>query len=71
MAHNVMFTVPERPVGNADIEFVVDKDGKKLGTLRVSRGALVWIEADHTYGHKLGWSDFSDLMQTNGSNGHK
>jgi hypothetical protein len=71
MAHEVQFAVPSRPVGNADIEFSVKKDGKKFGTLCVSKGSIVWVEADHTYGSKIGWSKFSDLMKEHGTNGHK
>jgi hypothetical protein len=71
MAHEVKFAVPARPVGNADIEFSVTKDGKKFGTLRVSKGAVVWVKADHTYGSKMNWSQFSDVMHEHGTNGHK
>lgn len=71
MAHDVSFAVPDRPVGRADIEFKVQKDGAKFGTLRVSKGAIVWVEADHTYGFKMGWQQFSELMQKHGTNGHK
>ena len=69
--HDVKFTVPERPLGKADIEFEVKRDGKKFGTLKISKGSLVWVTADHTYGYKLSWTDFDDLARNHGKGGHK
>ena len=43
MVHVVTFSVPARTLGKADIEFVIRRDGTKFGTLRVSKGALVWV----------------------------
>ena len=34
--HDVSFTIPERGLGKADIEFKVKRDGKALGRLRIS-----------------------------------
>jgi len=69
--HQVRFTVPERPVGNSDIEFSITRDGAKFGKLRVSKGAIVWIPVNKTYGHKLGWAKFAELAVENGTDGHK
>jgi hypothetical protein len=65
--HDVVFTVPQRPLGKADIEFVIYQDGKKFGDLRVSKGALEWIPADKTYGTKFSWKQFNALAAENGS----
>jgi hypothetical protein len=43
--HDVRFTVPERPVGNVDIEFVVRRDGKKMGTLTTGSGKGVTCQS--------------------------
>jgi hypothetical protein len=43
MAHKVTFSLPERELGRADIEFLVKKDAEVLGTLKVSNGSLVWV----------------------------
>jgi len=43
MAHEVWFEVPQRELGRADIKFGVWQDGKKIGTLEVSKGSVVWI----------------------------
>jgi hypothetical protein len=66
MAYNVKFTVPSRDLGHADIKFDVNNGNGKLGTAKVSKGALVWVEKDHSYGYKLAWTDFAALMKENG-----
>lgn len=61
--HQVRFSIPERELGNADIEFRIKKNGKVLGTLRISKGALVWFTKDTSYGHKLSWTDLDTFMK--------
>jgi len=56
MAHEVTFTVPERPLGRRDIEFDVKRDGVMLGTLKVSKGGIVWRQRDNQYGYRLSWA---------------
>lgn len=62
--HEVKFSLPERELGKSDIEFKVKKDRKLVGTLRISKGALVWLPKDTTYGHKISWTDFDSIMKT-------
>ncbi len=64
--HNVKFTIPQRDLGRADIKLDVNTRGTKLGTLKISKGALVWVPKDHTYGRKLAWMDFGTLMERHG-----
>jgi hypothetical protein len=63
MAHNVKFSIPERDLGRADVEFKVAHGNSKLGTLKVSKGAIEWVEKDHTIGIKINWKDFDALMR--------
>ncbi len=65
MAHQVSFSVPNRPLGKSDVEFSVNKDGSRLGTLKVSNGSIVWFTAGTTYGHKMSWAKFDKLMNEN------
>jgi hypothetical protein len=51
--HDVTFTIPERGLGKADIEFKVKRNGSAFGRLRVSEGSLVWVPANKTYGYRL------------------
>jgi hypothetical protein len=61
--HKVMMTLPPREVKRADATFSVERDGKKLGTLEISNGSLVWFPPYNQYGLKVGWKKFHDLME--------
>lgn len=61
--HDVRFEVPRRPLGRADVRFVVKRNGAVLGTLTVSNGSVVWFPKGATYGCKMGWKRFDQLMQ--------
>ena len=61
MAYEVSFNVPERPLGKTDIRFVVRTEDGVLGTLRVSKGALVWYPKKTSYGHKVPWRSFAKI----------
>jgi hypothetical protein len=65
--HHVTFTVPERDLGKSDVEFDVKKDRTKLGKLKVSKGTVVWVPKDYTYGYKLGWAEFAALLEKHGA----
>ncbi len=67
MAHKVTFSLPERELGRADIEFLVRKDGGVFGKLLVSKGAVVWRKKwKSKRGKRLGWARFAQLMQEHG-----
>lgn len=66
MAHQVTFSVPERPVGRSDIEFDVRRDGVMLGTLKVSQGGIVWRPRDNVFGYLLTWHKFDQIAETHG-----
>lgn len=61
--HNVSFSIPQRDLGRADVEFLVKQDGAVLGTLAVSNGSLVWFPKGTTYGCKMGWTRFDEHMK--------
>ena len=60
--HEVSFSIPERRLGKADVEFVVKRDGSVWGTLAVSNGSVVWFPKGTTYGLKVGWKKFHEMM---------
>ena len=64
--HEVRFTIPERRLGNSDIEFTVYSDDIRLGVLKVSKGALVWRSANKKRGHVVAWNTFDQLARTHG-----
>jgi len=61
--HAVTVDVPRRPLARADITFRVKADGKVFGTLAVSNGSVVWFPRNSTYGRKMGWKKFDQMMQ--------
>jgi hypothetical protein len=64
--HDVKFKIPERDLGRADVEFNVTNGGSKIGTLKVSKGAVEWVPKDHTFGYNLNWKTFDIVMQERG-----
>ena len=71
MAHDVQFTIPTRDLGRADISFRVKRNASALGALHVSKGSVVWYPKDMSYGYKLGWSDFAEIMKRDGVKAEK
>jgi len=67
--HDVSFTIPERDLGKADIEFKVKRNGKAFGRLRISEGSLVWVPVNKQYGFKLRWTTFDEMAQRDGEQG--
>ena len=65
MAHRVTFQAPARELGKADVVFRVRNESGIIGTLKVSRGSLVWFPSDTTYGHRIGWTQFNKLVIDN------
>jgi hypothetical protein len=64
--HDVRFTIPERKLGNSDIEFAVYSDDERQGLLKVSKGAVVWRHANKKLGRVMDWATFDRVMQAEG-----
>lgn len=71
MAYTVSFVVPKRELGRADLRFDVHDGGGKLGTLAVSKGAVVWFPKDNSYGYKLKWEELDNLFSSQGTRSEK
>ena len=61
--HDVTFELPRRSLGNQDAVFEVAQDGELLGTLKISKGAVVWRPAWGKRAYRVGWERFDRLMQ--------
>ena len=61
--HDVSFNIPQRALGKADVKFLVKRDGSVHGTLEVSNGSVVWFPKGTTYGLKVGWAKFDEIMK--------
>lgn len=68
--HRVTFTLPNLELGKADIRFQVKRSALVLGTLLLSKGALVWRSkwqpSRGRGGKRLSWKDFDQLMLEHG-----
>ncbi len=67
MAHQVTMDISTKFVLHKDVEVHVKKNGKKLGTVLISKGNLEWVPAGN-YKHKkrLSWTKFAELMDASG-----
>lgn len=66
MTHQVTFNVPDYPVSRSDIEFDIKRDGAMFGTLKVSKGGIVWRPRDNRYGYILSWDKIDCIAETGG-----
>lgn len=66
MNHSVFLVLPEQWVGNADVVFRVKRNDESIGTLKVSKGSIVWVPKKLTYGFKLPWAKFDVAMREAG-----
>jgi hypothetical protein len=44
----------------------VKGNGWVIGRLKVSKGSIVWVPKDKSYGYKLSWKQFDELLQEHG-----
>jgi len=62
-SHNVKFTLPERQLGKVDARFFIYEDGKKLGEITISRGAIEYYPTNAQKPIKMGWPKFDRAMK--------
>lgn len=63
MAHEVTMDISTKFVLHKDVEIEVKKDGKKLGTVLISKGNIEWMPANNSVNKKrLSWTKFAELM---------
>jgi len=65
MIHKVEVKVPFRELGKSDVVFTVKNGRSKIGTLKISKGGVVWSSKSKKYGKKMGWSKFDRMMKEN------
>ena len=67
MAHEMIMNISTNFVLNKDVEVEVKTDGRKIGTLLISRGNVEWMPAGNSVNKKrLSWSKFAELMVERG-----
>ncbi len=65
-AHDVFFTIPERRLGKADVEFRIRRKGKAFGRLRVSEGSIDWLPVNKKQPYRVYWNEFNDYARQHG-----
>ena len=69
MAHEVTMDVSSKFVLHKDVSVEIKKDGKKLGTVLISKGNIEWVPSGNSVNKKrLSWSKFAELMEQEGRN---
>jgi hypothetical protein len=63
MKHEIRVKLPPAEVLNRDVTFVIREDGRKLGELKVSRGALEWKPRNQQRHFRCRWRDFAEFME--------
>lgn len=61
--HDVRFTVPERELKRAPIQFEVRRNKQAFGTLEISEGGLNWWPFKKQRSIGIGWSDFDKFAR--------
>ena len=67
MAHEVVMDIATKFVLHKDVSVEVKKDGKKLGTVLISKGNIEWVPSGNSVNKKrLSWVKFAELMSREG-----
>ena len=57
--HQVTFHLPERKLGNSDIELKVRRNESLLGRVLISQGAIEWVPSNKRRKYKASWIKFA------------
>ncbi len=61
--HEVTLQNANKVLLSKDVEIEVKTDGKKLGTLMISKGNIEWMPSNHSVNkRRLSWEKFAELM---------
>ena len=66
-SHAISMKQPQEVILGKDVQFIIKRDGSKLGELHVSKGTLEWVPAGSkikTY--RLRWAQVATLFEDNG-----
>jgi len=66
MAHKVYMSEPRHEVTKSDVTFVVKRNNRKLGELRVSKGNLQWYTGSGRRPYQISWKLFDEIMKKGG-----
>jgi len=55
--------VPLLEIGNSDMIFQIKRDRKKLGSLKISEGEIVWTPTNKQISYCMDWSKFDKVAE--------
>lgn len=61
-----MTKIPKLEIGKSDVIFHINRNDEKLGSLRISKGNIVWTPTNMQYSYWLNWDDFNEIAINNG-----
>lgn len=64
MEHKVIIKLPERQIGKSDVFFRVNRNGRRFGRLKISKGGLVWVKRDAERGRIITWESFDEFARS-------
>ena len=62
MAHKVILDVPGIEVGNSNTTFVIQKDGKQIGKISISKGGIEYFQGRKQSPIKMNWTKFNEMI---------
>lgn len=67
MAHEVTLDISTKFILHKDVTVEVKRNGKKLGSVLISKGNIEWLPAGNYVNKKrLSWGKFAELMEAQG-----
>ena len=68
MAHEVTLDIATKFVLHKDVTVEIKKDGKKLGSVLISKGNIEWLPSGNSVNkNRLSWERFATLMESKGA----
>jgi hypothetical protein len=61
--HDVYGNLPFALLGKKDAVFEIYEDGKKLGTITMSKGSIEWYPKNAKLPYSFSWSEFDKMIK--------
>lgn len=62
--HSITFLQSAQEVLRSDVTFFVQRDGEKLGELKISKGTIDWKPKNKQRSIKWSWDKFAEMMES-------
>lgn len=66
-SHSISMKQPQEVILGKDVQFIIKRDGRKLGELHVSKGNLEWVPAgSKVKTYRLKWAQIAAIFEDEG-----